>query len=92
MFVPDSWKEVKKKILMWRELQEYNLIAMADKWADLRAMYACTVNKSQGSTFDRVFIDLSDIAKCNNGNTIARMLYVAVTRARHEVILTGDIA
>lgn len=92
VFVPDSWKEVKKKILMWRELQEYNLIAMADKWADLRAMYACTVNKSQGSTFDRVFIDLSDIAKCNNGNTIARMLYVAVTRARHEVILTGDIA
>lgn len=92
VFVPDSWKEVKKKILMWRELQEYTLIAMADKWADLRAMYACTVNKSQGSTFDKVFIDLSDIAKCNNGNTIARMLYVAITRARHEVILTGDIA
>lgn len=92
VFVPDSWKEVKKKINMWRELQEYSLIAMADKWADLRAMYACTVNKSQGSTFDKVFIDLSDIAKCNNGNTIARMLYVAVTRARYEVIMTGDIA
>lgn len=92
VFVPDSWKEVKKKINMWREHKEYSLIAMADKWADLRAMYACTVNKSQGSTFDKVFIDLSDIAKCNNGNTIARMLYVAVTRARYEVIMTGDIA
>lgn len=92
VFVPDSWKEVKKKINMWREHKEYSLIATADKWADLRAMYACTVNKSQGSTFDKVFIDLSDIAKCNNGNTIARMLYVAVTRARYEVILTGDIA
>lgn len=92
VFVPDDWKEVQKKILIWRKTQEYSNIAQTEQWADLRAMYACTVNKSQGSTFNKVFIDLSDIAKCNNGNTIARMLYVAVSRARHEVILTGDIA
>jgi hypothetical protein len=61
------------------------------EWLDLRAAYSCTVNKSQGSTFKKVFIDLDDINKCRNGNQIARMLYVAVSRASDQVILTGDI-
>lgn len=60
-------------------------------WIDLRAAYACTINKSQGSTYDSVFIDLDDIAKCKSGNQIARLLYVAVSRARHHVYMTGDL-
>lgn len=60
-------------------------------WVDLRAAYACTINKSQGSTFKKVFIDLSDIKKCRVANTVARMLYVAVSRASHQVIMTGDL-
>lgn len=60
-------------------------------WVDLRAAYACTINKSQGSTFKKVFIDLSDVKKCRVANTVARMLYVAVTRASHQVIMTGDL-
>lgn len=67
-------------------------VAMAENWIDLRAAYAQTVNKSQGSTYDRVFIDLDDIRRCNSGDQIARMLYVAVSRAREKVFLTGDIA
>ena len=65
--------------------------AVDENWIDLRAVYACTINKSQGSTYDKVFIDLDDISKCNQGNQIARMMYVAVSRARHQVYLTGDI-
>ncbi len=64
--------------------------AIEENWIDLRAAYSCTVNKSQGSTYDNVYIDLNDIGKCNSGNTIARMLYVAVSRAKHHVYLTGD--
>lgn len=60
-------------------------------WADLREVFACTINKSQGSTYDKVFIDLSDVSKCKIGNQLARLLYVAVSRARHEVIFTGDL-
>jgi len=90
VFVPSCWTETKKQIAQWRKEGNYNLCAAADNWADLRATYACTVNKSQGSTYDKVFIDLSDISRCNSGNQIARMLYVAVSRARHEVIFTGD--
>ena len=60
-------------------------------WIDLRAAYAQTVDKSQGSTYDKVFIDLDDISHCTSGARIARMLYVAVSRARHQVIFTGDL-
>lgn len=64
---------------------------MIDGWIDLRAAYACTINKAQGSTYDKVFIDLDDIKKCNSGNQIARMLYVGVSRARLIVYLCGDL-
>lgn len=67
------------------------LAMQAENWIDLRAAYAQTVNKSQGSTYDRVFIDLDDIRRCNSGDQIARMLYVAVSRAREKVFLTGDL-
>lgn len=92
VFGPDSlsdWNEALKKA---RADDRYTAVREMTNWIDLRAVYAQTVNKSQGSTYDRVFIDLDDIKRCNSGDQIARMLYVAVSRARHQVILTGDIA
>lgn len=91
-FGPDSlqdWNEALKKA---RATDQYHAAQeMTDRWIDLRAAYACTINKSQGSTYDRVFIDLDDIKRCNSGNQIARMLYVAVSRARQQVYMTGDL-
>ena len=60
-------------------------------YVDLRLMYSSTVNKSQGSTYDAVYIDLNDIGKCRDADQVKRMLYVAVSRARHKVVFTGDI-
>lgn len=60
-------------------------------WIDLRDAYACTINKSQGSTYKRVYIDLDDIKRCRMGTQMARLLYVAVSRASEKVILTGDL-
>ena len=91
-FMPNSledWKNVVKRLKAAGEFS--TLDRMERTWIDLRAAYACTINKSQGSTYDRVFIDLDDIARCNSGDQIARMLYVAVSRARHQVFLTGDL-
>lgn len=65
---------------------------MEERWSDLRGAFACTINKSQGSTYDAVYIDLDDIGRCNNGNQIARMLYVGVSRARSHVYMVGDLA
>ena len=93
VFMPDSLADRNARIKNARGKDDYTVIAdIETSWIDLRAAFACTVNKAQGSTFDEVFIDLDDIAKCNNGEQIARMLYVAVSRARHHVYLVGDLA
>lgn len=60
-------------------------------WVDLRPVYSQTVHKSQGSTFRRVFIDLEDLSYCFDRDQLRRLLYVAVTRASVQVVLTGDI-
>lgn len=60
-------------------------------FADFRPRDACTVHKSQGSTKDLVVVDLTNIGSCNFTVMTARMLYVAVSRARHRVILYGNL-
>lgn len=62
-----------------------------ETWVDLRALTSQTVNKSQGSTYKQVFIDLDDIKHCPSANQIARMLYVGTSRASQKVIFTGDL-
>ena len=91
-FCADSLAERNKRYSKARAEGDLDTLADIDeRWIDLRAIYACTINKSQGSTYDKVFIDLDDIKRCNSGNQIARILYVGVSRARHHVYLTGDL-
>ena len=52
---------------------------------DIRPRYAQTTHKSQGSTYDNVFIDLNDINSCKDTNLYNRMLYVALSRAKENV-------
>ena len=65
---------------------------LKNKFPDLRPKDASTVHKSQGSTYDTVIIDLTNLSTCHNPNQAARLLYVAVTRARHRIILFGELA
>jgi hypothetical protein len=93
VFVPKSLEAKNLAIKKARALEEFSQVAtMEASWADLRAVFAQTINKSQGSTYGSVFIDLDDVARCHNGNQLARMLYVAVSRAKDRVFLTGDLA
>lgn len=92
VFVPDNPADRNKLIAYAKGDDNYNLLKhIDDYWADLRAAYACTIDKSQGSTYRKVFIDLNDVSRCQNINQLARMLYVGITRASEQVILTGDI-
>lgn len=59
---------------------------------DLRQRDAATVHKSQGSTYDSVFIDLTNISTCNIANQVARMLYVAFSRPKNKIYLYGNLA
>ena len=92
MFVPNNPKDMKgamKRLAKAKEWHDY--FGIKNTWGDLRSPYACTIHKSQGSTYDKVFIDLSDIGRCNISTDVARMLYVAISRASRQVILYGSL-
>lgn len=65
---------------------------MKETIPDLRATHACTVHKSQGSTYETIFIDANDLSSCRQPDMVARLLYVAVSRARSRVVFYGDLA
>lgn len=67
------------------------MYGMKGACADLRGKDACTVYKSQGSTYDAAFIDLTDIGKSRDPEQVARMLFVAASRARSNVYLFGEL-
>lgn len=91
-FMPNDPQDRKKVVNEARKNNDIQTLQLVDKcWIDLRATYASTVNKAQGSTYDKVFVDLDDISKCNSGNTIARMLYVACSRPKSKLYLIGDL-
>ena len=79
-------KEAKVNPKKWPLYFQYK-----DEWLDLRPAYASTVHKAQGSTYTTVFMDLSDIGKCNIASDVARMLYVSISRASKQVYLYGDL-
>lgn len=64
---------------------------MESTWIDLRPEYALTVHKSQGSTYDNVFIDLECFSHIKDDNQLSRLLYVACTRAKAKLHIIGDI-
>lgn len=76
-----------KRIKSWHQFY-----ALKNTYPDLRQRDAATVHKSQGSTYESVFIDLANISTCHQPNAVARMLYVAFTRPRSRVFLYGDLA
>lgn len=91
-FLPGKSKHYEKAKKAALETQNVQAVReISDSWVDLRPAYACTINKSQGSTYGKVFIDLGDLAKCRDALQKARLLYVGMSRAKFQVIFTGDL-
>lgn len=61
--------------------------ALKKKYHDVRHAYALTVHKSQGSTFENVFMDSGDISKNRDILERNQLIYVAMTRASDKVII-----
>lgn len=57
------------------------------RFANLNYSYALTVHKSQGSTFENVFVDLPNLLRNRNVRERNQLLYVAVTRAAQRLFL-----
>jgi ATP-dependent exoDNAse (exonuclease V) alpha subunit len=64
--------------------------SLKEHYADLRCAYAGTIFTAQGSSYDDVIIDLTDLATCYDEDTFRRMLYTSVSRARKNVYFTGS--
>lgn len=47
--------------------------------------FCTTVHKSQGSTYEEVFLDGEDIARCSNLVQMKKLLYVGISRASSKV-------
>lgn len=90
-FLPDSYEAFKRI----KELDPAHLtqkdIYFQECTADFRTEYACTVHKSQGSTYDEVFIDLNDFRSIQSDKALSRLLYVALTRTKKKLHIIGDL-
>ena len=62
-----------------------------ESFSDLRPVHASTVHRSQGSTYEKVFVDLTDIGRSTRRDVLLRLLYVALTRSRSDVYVTGEL-
>lgn len=92
IFQPEDMDQVQGLLKAFaKEKQWKPYFHIKDNWADLRPIHANTVHKAQGSTYRKVFIDLADIGRNTRWRDLVRMLYVAITRASHEVHIFGDI-
>ena len=93
IMVPTDRAHFAELLKYYRRQKNWNrFFHLKNTYPDLRPRDAATVHKSQGSTYDSVFIDLGNISTCNMANQVARMLYVAFTRPRTRIFLYGELA
>lgn len=91
-FLPYNFDEVKVLLRALAKKKDWRkYFNVKDNWFDLRAVYASSIHKSQGSTYETVFIDLSDIGRNWQPNDVARLMYVAITRASKKVVCYGEL-
>lgn len=91
--LPEDKEHFTALINHYRRLKNWNrYFFLKNNHPDLRPRDASTVYKAQGSTYDTAFVDLGNLSTCHNPNQAARMLYVAFSRARHRVVLYGELA
>ena len=83
----DTKKTIKdKKYFVIKRLWEFYYYCYVDLFADISYGYCITVHKSQGSTFDDVYVDCNNIMKFKNNDTL-NCLYTAVTRSSKTVYM-----
>ena len=88
-----SEQNIKAKTPLTRKQKKEIFEKLNDKKNEIdspiKRSYAITTMKSQGSTYDKVFIDSKDLDWCKDMPSVdkARNLYTAVTRASKKIFL-----
>lgn len=92
LLVPLHYEEVSNLLKMYSKNRDwYPYFTYKAHYADMRPSHASTVHKSQGSTYENIFIDLNDIGSNNKPREVARLLYVAISRAKSKVYIYGSL-
>jgi len=92
VFAPKNPSDKKHIVNQYARIKDFvSMYRIKDTWADVRPVYACTTHKSQGSTYGTVFINLTDIGRNHKSDELARLLYVAISRASKQVVLYGSL-
>jgi len=96
-FQPADWKVANrlaairaKEAKKTRDWSGY--FQIKEQWTDLRPVHSSTVHKAQGSTYREVFVDLNNIGLCNQWRDVARLVYVAITRASETAHIYGKLS
>ena len=91
-YVPFSFSKVQEALRAAYRAKDFDTyFSLKNTYPDFRQKDAITVYKAQGSTYETVFMDLDDIGTCTHSDQLARMLYVAATRARSRVVIWGAL-
>jgi len=86
---PKQWSQqnwqtdlAKKRQKAWK-----HYLAVKDNVICMDFAHAMTVHKSQGSTYEHVYLDIEDIGKCadNDYSLYLKLLYVGISRASKKV-------
>lgn len=84
----------KKKTKKWGKPQEdrrralwRHFYSIDEYFCPTEPAYCMTVHKSQGSTYEEVFVDQLDLDNCSDKATQNRLTYVAATRASTRLII-----
>src|SRR5699024_3496308 len=76
------------KLKVWFEDADRNLRGIQPAFIQTaETVFAMTIHKSQGSEFDKVFVQLPDF---ENPILTLELLYTAVTRAKQKVVVQGN--
>jgi exodeoxyribonuclease-5 len=84
----DSYKQDALEQVPERRSKYWNkYYQLKNSFADVQYAFASTLHKLQGSTYDVAYIDVRSIANywMLSDNMKYRLLYVAITRARHKI-------
>jgi hypothetical protein len=74
----------RKRAKAWRDF-----LCFDDCVICLDFAHATTIHKSQGSTYDNVCVDSKDLERCTDTNTLLRLWYVALSRAKYNVYVNN---
>lgn len=87
---PDTQKDLQEQINAHAKAKEWRKFwSLKEAFHAVKPSYAITSHRSQGSTYESTFVNFADILYNPNRAEAMRCLYVACTRSKKQLFLTG---